>query len=103
MFPVALILPEGTCSPQLHMHLAPPTDITSELNLTSTLLQVGYTASMSIIGILVFLIVVGVLLWAVNSIVPMDARMKNIFNVVVVVAVVFYLIRAFGLNGHLPW
>jgi hypothetical protein len=58
---------------------------------------------MSIVGILVFLIVVGVLLWAVNSIVPMDAQVKNIFNVVAVVAVVFYLLKAFGLSGHLPW
>lgn len=43
---------------------------------------------MSIIGIIVVLIVVGVLLWLVNSFLPMDAKVKQILNVVVIIALV---------------
>jgi uncharacterized membrane protein YwzB len=55
-----------------------------------------------LISIIVALVVVGVLLWAVNSIIPMDAKIKQILNVVVVVAVIFWLLRAFGLLGRFP-
>jgi len=43
------------------------------------------------------LIVIGVLLWLVNSYIPMDAKIKQILNIVVVVAVVLWLLSAFGL------
>lgn len=46
------------------------------------------------------LIVVGILLWAVNAYIPMDAKIKNILNVVVVVCVVFWLLSAFGVFHH---
>ena len=52
---------------------------------------------MSIISILVFLIIIGVLLWVVNSVIPMDGRIKTIFNVVALIAVILWLLRAFGL------
>lgn len=48
----------------------------------------------------VVLIVVGVLLWAVNQYFPMDGKIKQILNIVVVICVVIYLLNAFGiLNG----
>jgi len=47
------------------------------------------------------LIVVGVLLWLVNSYIPMDGKIKNILNIVVVIAVVIWLLQAFGLLGEL--
>jgi hypothetical protein len=49
------------------------------------------------ISILVALIVVGVLLYVVNSLIPMDAKIKTILNIVVVIAVVLWLLQAFGL------
>jgi len=52
---------------------------------------------MPLIQLVVVLIVVGVLLWAVNSFIPMDSKIKQILNVVVVVAVVLWLLRVFGL------
>ena len=52
---------------------------------------------MSLVSLVVVLIVVGVLLWLVNSYIPMDGKIKNILNVVVVVAVVLWLLQAFGL------
>lgn len=47
---------------------------------------------MWLIQIVVILIVVGVLLWAVNTYIPMDARMKQIINAVVIIGVVIYLL-----------
>ena len=54
---------------------------------------------MSLISVIVSLIVVGVLLWLVNSYVPMDAKIKKILNVVVVILVVLWLLYAFGILG----
>ena len=56
---------------------------------------------MSLLNVLILLIVVGVLLWLVNSYIPMDRKIKNIFNVVVVIAVVLWLLQAFGLLDSL--
>jgi len=56
---------------------------------------------MSLIGLVVVLIVVGVLMWLVNSKIPMDATIKNILNVVVVIAVVIWLLNVFGLLSGL--
>ena len=56
---------------------------------------------MPLINLVVTLIVVGVLLWAVNTYIPMDRKIKSIINVVVVIAVVLWLLRVFGLLGNL--
>ena len=47
------------------------------------------------------LIVIGVLLWLVNTYIPMDSKIKSILNAVVVIAVVVYLLQLFGLLGSL--
>jgi hypothetical protein len=54
----------------------------------------------SLIGLVVTLIVVGVLLWLVNAYIPMDGKIKKILNIVVVVCVVVWLLYAFGVLGH---
>jgi 1-acyl-sn-glycerol-3-phosphate acyltransferase len=56
---------------------------------------------MPVLTILIILIVVGVLLWLVNSYIPMDRKIKNILNVVVVIVVVIWLLKAFGLLSSL--
>lgn len=50
-----------------------------------------------ILTVLIVLIVVGVLLWLVNSFIPMDHKIKTILNVVVVIVVIIWLLQAFGL------
>ncbi len=55
---------------------------------------------MSLISLVVTLIVVGVLLWLVNTYIPMDGKIKRIVNIVVVVAVVVWLLSAFGILGQ---
>jgi hypothetical protein len=56
---------------------------------------------MPLVTLVVVLIVVGVLLWLVNSYIPMDSKIKSILNVVVVIAVVLWLLQAFGVLGSL--
>jgi len=56
---------------------------------------------MPLFNVLLVLIVVGVLLWLVNSYIPMDRKIKNILNIVVVIVVVLWLLRAFGLMDSL--
>jgi hypothetical protein len=56
---------------------------------------------MSLLNLVITLIVVGVGLWAVNTYIPMDGKIKSILNVVVVIVVVIWLLRAFGLLGDI--
>jgi hypothetical protein len=52
---------------------------------------------MSILGILVVLVVVGVALYLINTYVPMAPPVKTIINVVVVLLLVIWLLNVFGL------
>ena len=52
---------------------------------------------MPLVQSLLALIVVGVLLWLVNSFIPMQGSIKSILNGVVVIAVVLWLLNVFGL------
>lgn len=56
---------------------------------------------MSLLSVVVVLIVVGVLLWLVNTYIPMDSKIKSILNAVVVICVVIWLLQAFGVLGSL--
>jgi hypothetical protein len=56
---------------------------------------------MPLMTVLLTLIVVGVLLWLINTYLPMDAKIKQILNVVVVIAVVVWLLNVFGLFHNL--
>ena len=52
---------------------------------------------MPLLHIFLVLIVVGVLLWLVNSYVPMARSIKSILNAVAVIVVVLWLLNVFGL------
>jgi len=56
---------------------------------------------MPLISVIVVLLVVGVLLWLVNTYIPMDGKIKSILNAVVVIAVVIWLLQVFGLMNVL--
>jgi hypothetical protein len=49
--------------------------------------------------VLVTLIVVGVLLWLVNSFIPMARSIKSIFNAVVIIVVVVWLLNALAFSS----
>lgn len=54
------------------------------------------------LSFIITLIIVGVLLYCVNQYLPMDGKIKNILNIVIVVCVVFWLLAQFGVfhYGH---
>lgn len=56
---------------------------------------------MPLLTILIVLVVVGVLLWLVNTYIPMDRKIKSILNAVVVILVVIWLLKAFGLLDNI--
>lgn len=51
---------------------------------------------MPLLTVLIVLIVVGVLLWLVNTYVQMDAKIKRILNIVAVIIVIIWLLKVFG-------
>jgi hypothetical protein len=56
---------------------------------------------MPLVTVVVVLIVVGVLLWLVNTYIPMDGKIKGILNGLVVIGVVIWLLQVFGLLSSL--
>ena len=50
-----------------------------------------------LIPVIITLCVVGLLLWLVNSYIPMQGQIKGILNGVVVIVVVLWLLKVFGL------
>jgi hypothetical protein len=56
---------------------------------------------MPLINLVIVLVVVGMLLWVINSYIPMQATIKKILNVVVVIAVIIWLLNAFGIIGNI--
>jgi hypothetical protein len=52
---------------------------------------------MPLLNIVVLLIVVGVGLYLINRFIPMASSIKSILNVVVVVVVLVWLLKVFGL------
>jgi hypothetical protein len=56
---------------------------------------------MPLIQLVIVLVVVGVILWAINSYIPMQPTIKKILNAVVVIVVVLWLLSVFGVIGNL--
>lgn len=56
---------------------------------------------MSLLAVLIILIVSGVLLWLVNTYIPMDSKFKTILNIVVVAVVIIWLLKVFGIFDYL--
>jgi hypothetical protein len=56
---------------------------------------------MPLVTIVLVLIAVGVVLWLINTYIPMQGTIKGILNAVVVIAVVIWLLQVFGLLGNL--
>ena len=56
---------------------------------------------MPLINIIIILVVVGVILWVINSYIPMQSTIKKILNAVVVIAVILWLLNVFGVISSL--
>lgn len=51
---------------------------------------------MDLLTILIAIVIVGIILWLINSYVPMDAKIKKILNIVVVIFLILWLLNALG-------
>jgi hypothetical protein len=56
---------------------------------------------MSLVNIVIAIAVVGLLLWLVNRFIPMQGQIKGILNGVVVIVLVLWIMRIFGLFAYL--
>jgi len=62
---------------------------------------------MTLAGIVVVLVVVGLILWLINTYIPMAGAIKSLLNIVVFVFMLIWLLQVFGLMGpiaglHIP-
>ncbi len=56
---------------------------------------------MPLIKLVIILVVFGVILWAINTYIPMDATIKKILNAVVILVAILFVLSAFGVLGSL--
>jgi type IV secretory pathway TrbL component len=54
---------------------------------------------MSLLSLILVIVLVGVLLWAINRFIPMDAKISRILNAVVVIGLILWLLQVFGILG----
>ena len=55
---------------------------------------------MSLISLIIVIVVVGVLMWAINTYIPMESGIKKLLNIVVVVSLVLFILNLF--TGYFP-
>ena len=56
---------------------------------------------MTLVGIVLVLIIVGLVLWLINTYIPMAGAIKSLLNIVVFVVVLIWILQVFGLIGPL--
>jgi hypothetical protein len=56
---------------------------------------------MTFLGLIVVLVVVGIIMWLVNTYIPMDPKIKKILNIAVVVILILWLLNVVGFFGML--
>ena len=56
---------------------------------------------MDLVNIIITLIAVGVVLWLINTLIPMDGKIKSILNAVIIIVVVIWLLKVFHLTHML--
>lgn len=57
---------------------------------------------MSLLTLIIVIVVVGFLLWAIQTFIPMDAKVKLLLQVVVVIVLLLWTLEALGLFAHVP-
>ena len=55
---------------------------------------------MDLLSLIIVLVVIGIALWAINTYIPMEAGIKKVLNIVVVLAVVLFVLSLF--IGYFP-
>ena len=57
---------------------------------------------MTLVNIVVILVVVGLVMWLINTYIPMAGAIKSLLNIVVFVVVLIWVLQTFGLIGAIP-
>lgn len=57
---------------------------------------------MTLIGIVLVLIIAGLVLWLINTYIPMAGAIKSLLNIVVFIVLLIWVLQAFGLIGSIP-
>jgi hypothetical protein len=56
---------------------------------------------MTLVNIVVILVVVGLVMWLINTYIPMAGAIKSLLNIVVFVVVLIWLLQTFGIIGSI--
>lgn len=57
---------------------------------------------MTLVGIVGVLVVVGLIMWLINTYIPMAAGIKSVLNIVVFLVVAVWLLQGLGIIGNIP-
>ena len=57
---------------------------------------------MTLVDIVVILVVVGLVMWLINTYIPMAGAIKSLLNIVVFVVLLIWILQVFGLIGAIP-
>jgi hypothetical protein len=57
---------------------------------------------MTLVNIVVILVVVGLVMWLINTYIPMAGAIKSLLNIVVFVVVLVWVLQVFGVMGPIP-
>lgn len=56
---------------------------------------------MTLLSLILVLVIVGVVMYVINVYVPMEGKIKNLLNIVVILFLVIWLLQAFGLLNYI--
>jgi len=57
---------------------------------------------MTLVQIVILLVLIGLVMWLINTYIPMAGAIKSLLNIVVFVVVLIWLLQTFGLIGNIP-
>ncbi len=57
---------------------------------------------MTLVHIVTILVVVGLVMWLINTYIPMAGAIKSLLNIIVFVVVLIWVLQTFGLIGSIP-
>lgn len=56
---------------------------------------------MSILSVVAVLVIAGLVMYLINNYIPMESRIKSLLNIVVIIVLIIWLLKVFGLIGSL--
>ncbi|HKN13008.1 MAG TPA: Thivi_2564 family membrane protein [Candidatus Binatus sp.] len=57
---------------------------------------------MTLVHMAMILVVVGLVMWLINTYIPMAGAIKSLLNIVVFVVLLIWVLQTFGLIGAIP-